>query len=623
MSRRTGRGSTGPGRGSPLPGDGFQVPVPVLPSVTGSLVVEFHGDDGRRRSFDFGELPMRGWRSMLAQAFALRTGYGGAVRTLTSAQSTMTMTKRFVCWLDGLDRPPATPADCRRVHINAFFARTEHAPVTRQRDLADLRELLRPVRSRMPEEVFDALCRRNIRQEAAGVGGFSDGEWNRLLAAARTDCAAVARRLRAGRELARVFREQPGLLGGVERLRGATLAATQDTGTVPGFSGSGFSTRKEMAGQLALCLDDLSPVMVLMTALTERNGETVKELPAQHRVLESRAVELTVIKRRRGAASWTETVTWEIGRPGRELHTPGGLYLLLHDLTEHARSVCGSPLLLCIWSQRNQLSSRGEYYAPFQDTLHPQQPRGLMSWALHRPRPLLADPVTADSHDEAPAPAEPLALTLNRVKTTADAHRTRSLGGHLPSSAKSNTAQVLFRHYLRPDLATREWADGVVQDALREAEHSVLMAHEQQALRAHQEAARARGGGARVIEADVARELLPLAQETAWGACRDAEHHPVTNTPCQDSLLDCLHCGNCLVTRDHLPALLALLDALSARYQRMDIDQWWRRYGPAWAALRRDILVKFDPAEVEAARTRLAPNADELLDLVENPWEHP
>jgi hypothetical protein len=45
-------------------------------------------------------------------------------------------------------------------------------------------------------------------------------------------------------------------------------------------------------------------------------------------------------------------------------------------------------------------------------------------------------------------------VSFNRIKTTADARRTRALGGHLPSAAKSNTAQVLFRNYLSPDQAT-------------------------------------------------------------------------------------------------------------------------------------------------------------------------
>lgn len=70
-----------------------------------------------------------------------------------------------------------------------------------------------------------------------------------------------------------------------------------------------------------------------------------------------------------------------------------------------------------------------------------------------------------------------------------------------------------------------------------------------------------------------------------------------------------------------LPYLLALLDALIDRYQEMDQEHWWQRYGPAWAAIRRDILAKFDPAEVAEARKHPLPDAG--LDLVEAPWERP
>ena len=86
-------------------------------------------------------------------------------------------------------------------------------------------------------------------------------------------------------------------------------------------------------------------------------------------------------------------------------------------------------------------------------------------------------------------------------------------------------------------------------------------------------------------------------------------------------MLDCFHCGNCLVTQDHLPRLLALLDALTVRRQQMTEPDWWARYGPGWAAIRRDILGRFTPAELQQAGQ--LKRADALLGLIENPWEHP
>ena len=108
---------------------------------------------------------------------------------------------------------------------------------------------------------------------------------------------------------------------------------------------------------------------------------------------------------------------------------------------------------------------------------------------------------------------------------------------------------------------------------------------------------------------------------TGWTACIDHDHHPLTREPCQVTFLDCFHCGNCLVTRDHLPRLLALLDALAQRRRELPEEVWWPRYGPAWVAIRQDILAKFTPAELQQAQA--GKPHDALLDLAENPWELP
>ncbi|MCQ9183503.1 hypothetical protein KMT30_31555 [Streptomyces sp. IBSBF 2953] len=217
-------------------------------------------------------------------------------------------------------------------------------------------------------------------------------------------------------------------------------------------------------------------------------------------------------------------------------------------------------------------------------------------------------------------------MSFNRIKTSVDARRTKKLGGHLPSSAKSNTAQVLFTNYLKPDEATREWAEEVIGKAVADAEQAAHDAHAAVVAR--------RGAPTVIPDAESAgqleqagltpqkaRELAGGDLDTAWTACEDHDHDPETGTACGDSFLACFHCGNCLVTRTHLPKLLALLNALGTLRQRMSEDGWWQRYGPAWVAMRRDILTKFTPAQVDKARQ--SPLPDALLQLVEAPWEQP
>jgi hypothetical protein len=122
-----------------------------------------------------------------------------------------------------------------------------------------------------------------------------------------------------------------------------TLTRTQRPDRVgakaqPAASRAKSGSASKLAAHLFLTAPDLCPLMVLFVALTGRNIETIKELPTEHRILEGRAVELRVIKRRRGPRWWHTTVSWEIGEPHRELHTPGGLYLLIHQLTAPGRA---------------------------------------------------------------------------------------------------------------------------------------------------------------------------------------------------------------------------------------------------------------------------------------------
>lgn len=453
------------------------------------------------------------------------------------------------------------------------------------------------------------------------AGGYSNGEWDRLAAAARADSARIAKRIRAAEDLLRRFRTAPGDLAAEERSRGEVLDAMAATGVVPAFSGfPGDHERRVLASQLFLTWQDLAPLMVLLGILTARNGETLKELPAKHRIVEGRAVELEVIKRRRGSKHWFQTATWEIGPPNRELHTAGGAYLLLLELTARSRGFCGSSSAICFWRNGHRSGiavTKEERWAPFELDLRLAGSIDLHGWA--KSRPLLADA------DDDRGERRTLQVTFNRIKTTADARRTKQMGGHLPSAAKTNTAQVLFTNYLAADEATRTWAEEVMAEALVDAE--------QAAIQAHQAAMQSRGGAPTVVPGPASPERLGEAGlgegtandlhsgdlDTAWTACADHDRHPATGTVCGDSFLDCFHCGNCLVTRDHLPRLVALLDALGERRQQISELDWWKRYGPAWVAVKRDILAKFDPAEIADARARQP--ADALLDLVEPPWE--
>jgi hypothetical protein len=646
VSRR-GRGSTGPGRAAALPGGDYERHGPASQLPRG-VVVFFHGDDDRRRIFEFSRLPLPGWHEALAAAFAERTGPGGGLRTASAAGTGWGALGRLVRFLAALPDPPARPGQLTREQLQAFHdQRARTAPLTALRDLAEARMLLtRPaLREQVPAQVLDHLQRRlPAPRPAPDAGapqpgsdtrlttGYSDGELARLLAALRSDAAAIRDRIRDGENLLR--RQQADRLALTEddQIAGGMLQQMAATGQVPAPPGArpaAFSAgRQQLAGQLFVTLRDLPPLMLLAAALSERNGETIKELPARHRLLEDRAVELVIVKRRRGARRWFETVTWEIGPPGRELHTPGGFYLLMLELTARSRQRCGSPLLWCVWRNGHAagLGVADDHVAPFESSLR-ATPILPTAWAADRPRPLLADPPPGPGGTGKPAPAVPLQVSFNRIKTSMEVRRTKRMGGHLPSAAKSNTMPVLFRNYLSGDPVIISWAEDILGEALVDAE--------QAARQAHQRAAQLAGGGPRVVpgpagaatleeaglDPGVARQAADGGLDTGWTACTGHDRHPLTGQECQVSFLDCFHCGNCLITRDHLPRLLGLIDALDQRRRELPEEAWWRRYGPSWAAIRHDILARFTPAELRQARA--SKPHDALLDLVENPWELP
>ncbi|MFD3959654.1 hypothetical protein ACFWRG_29945 [Micromonospora tulbaghiae] len=641
MTRR-GRGSTWPGRPSALPPDNYEAPPPVREDLAGGLVVDFRGEDKRQWSFDVGTLPMPGWHPLLAEALALRIGVSGDVKTLAGARDSWGATGRWARFLATVFPPVPTPDDLVRAHVEAFHKDPDAAELTRFGDMRELQLQFghKRIRGRLPADAWDAFDRRLLRPKTKAVGGYSKGEFDRLAAAARADTARIVRRIRAGEQLVRQFRSDPGQLDPRQREMAVALTRLADTGEVPELVG-GLDRRRrraEFASNLFLTWNDIAPLMALLALVTERNGETLKELPAKHRILEGRAVELVIVKRRRGTKRWFESVTWEIGPKSRELHTAGGLYLLLLELTDRSRGFCGSSSAICFWRNGPRgIRGREEHYAPFESDLSYGHPVSLSAWAASRAKPVLADPRPASAAKQgknrsepgekpsAEAP-QPLRVTFNRIKTSADVRRTKQLGGHLPSSAKSNTAQVLFTNYLKDDESTREWAEEVMTEALADAEQAAWDAHARAVGRRGEPTVLPDAESAQDLEdsgiaPQTAREAAEGALDTGWTACEDHDHHPETGTACGDSFLACFHCGNCLVTRTHLPRLLALLKALGTLRERMSENAWWERYGPAWVAIRRDILAKFTPAEVDKARQQPLPDA--LLDLVEDPWDQP
>lgn len=603
-----GRGSTGLGRPSPTPLSRY-TPSPRETSGVDGTTVHFQGEDGRQTQFEVGELPLPGWHDALADAWSERLGPTGTLRTLSSARSSWGVLKRFIIFLSKTRWPPTTPTGLTAAHVVDFReARSER--IGRVGAGLEVRSIglifdKAPLNRLVPSEVRELLHPRVVKSQHPGTSGYSDGELSRIVAAARADIDALRQRLANASADDDPF---------------ARLAL--ETGKIPGRrrADRGGYTSRQIAEKVFATRRDLHPMLVLFVTLTGLNVEVIKELPSEYRIIDGAAVEIEIVKRRRGPRSWHRTEIWEIGREGQELRTPGGLYLLLHRLMSPARAFLPAPSFWAIWHDHGVKRSDTETETGERPCRNPFATNlaGSLDWrSWATSHDLRADPAPAASLDD--QVGEPLRLSCHRLRTTILARRTRQLGGHLPSAARGNTTAVLFRNYLAGDQSTIEWARDVVSDAFADVERTAYETH----LRTLERA----GGRGTLHVLNTTSSTNPAPQvgddatEGAWSTCQDHTHHPLTGRRCEASFLDCFHCSNAVIAPSHLPRLLSLLDALESRRTSLSDHDWWFRYGPVWAAIRHDVLPKF--SEQEVSRARAERPSDSLLDLVEPRWEQP
>jgi hypothetical protein len=438
--------------------------------VGDALLVPFTGRDGRRRNFDFAELPIPNMRADLAAAFAVRVGHAGTLNTLASAVNAWSALKRFVVFLAGLRHPPTSVEQITASHLRRFrLHRLETLSEVAQN--AEMRRVCR-ILAELPDDRLGEATRTQVHAAQLttggvtgheGVPGYSDEVFGQVMRAARSDVVAIRDRIRAGERL--LADAHAGRLD--DQDLATELVAMAATGEVPvllwpGTSNPDAHGRMRSAGRLFLVSTDLAPLVVLGVGLTGRNGETIKELPAQHQLLDGKAVQLRTTKRRRGAGHWYTDVVWEIGPPSRQLHTPGGFYLLLLELTARSRTFSGSQTAWSTWlgGTVKQGLHGGRHVDPF---------AAMLGRGLELPRWARRHGLTEDG--------KPLTLTMNRLKTTVERRHTFAVGGHLPSAVRTNTQDVLFASYLAGDPTVRDWADGVIAEAVIDAEQAARDAH--------------------------------------------------------------------------------------------------------------------------------------------------
>ncbi|MBQ0927542.1 hypothetical protein [Saccharopolyspora endophytica] len=600
MSARTGRGQV-----AAVP-RGFYSSPSVEPGEEGSPVVRFAGEDGRERVFRFAELPLAALHADLAAAFAARVGPGGGRRTQRAATAQWQTLRLFLVVLAGLADPPLRVEELRIRHLERHrLTRLQTcSEKTARKNLQDLMLVLRELpAARLDPALLDYLWQRGhgLDVQSDSRPGYSDRELSAIVAAARSDVAAIRDRIAAGERLLTRFTQEPGLLTDAERKQAEQLADMARTGHVRVDYrdipfGEQAAARSAAARQLFVVDADLAPLMVYAAALTGRNPETLKELPAQHRVLEGQAVALTVTKRRRGKANALSTVHWSTAAdPQRQLSTPGSFYLLLHQLMARSRAFSGTSSVWSIWAG----TGRGRY-------LHVDTAGHIGPFDAELARKLkLGD--WARRHGLVDDAGAPLELLLTRIRKTVEVRTAKAVGGHLPSARLTNTAETSYAHYLRHDPFITEWAAEVLTDAITDAEQHA------RTVAVHP----ANPQPERVPE-HTWRQAHAGELDTLVTSCLDITTGPDGGGQCRESFLTCLHCPNALVLERHLPALLALQDRLQADLDRYDAEHWARRHGQTWQIITTGILPRFSAAQ-RAAAAQHKPTLP--LDLLDGPRE--
>lgn len=449
--RRVGRGQV-----SPQP-EGFYAPEAVRDEP--GLAVEFFGEDGRRAVYSFKQLPCPGLHADLAAAWARRIGPSGGLRVRAAADTSWSAVARLLRWLGGLGQPPRTLGGLTLSQLRRFdqHRRMTSKGVSVVMEMTQIRGLLKEVEPQtlLRPDVREYLERpgqlhgrwKELRQRPQ-VPGYSDREFATIMAAARKDVVEIRRRHRASRTLIDRFEAASQDLDDKSREHAATLAAMLESGDVPAPMRAGLgggdvpdlTAQRDLAGEVFLTTQDVLPLLVLGVGLSGRNSETIKELSWDHRLLEERAVAVNLLKRRRGKAHNRETIHWEVGSGSSRLNTPGGWFLLLHELAVSSRAFSRSERVWSIWtgdfggseeSRAARRETRG-HIDPFGIRLGRQL--GMNKWvARHR---LTADSPAGEEEGNGP---RPLVLTLGRLKKTVEVRTTRAVGGHLPSASRTNT----------------------------------------------------------------------------------------------------------------------------------------------------------------------------------------
>jgi hypothetical protein len=617
---------SGRGRHAALPPAGLRTPWGLVDGPGGSVVRCFSQDGQAHRDYDFSGLRMaEPLRAAVVAAFAARTAPGAGLASLSSAEKAYRAVTRFDRYLAGLAWPPEEPAQVTKGHYDGFCASGKQLR-SADRELAVLRSVLVKV-----EGISDALAGRLAgplpkRQPSAPKMSYSRAEFKRIAEAARADLRAAARRIRGNRDLLGRFRAGELHPGGDAMLaqRLELLAWVDHFGDVPRTVRSkGPSDRcaawvhrhgsvREIVSWLHLTHAETAAGAVLLAVMTGHNPEAIINTPAAHHRADGYREDgqgtaiVDLRKLRRGHRAYmslalAEVPDW-ISIPGKpegisardELHTPFGLYALLHELTAGSRALLGGNRLLIGYSQ-NCGTGVGHGLRPFETDGH-------LIARLGRSYALIADAPDADGNPV------PLPLQLSRLRLTyielhqkPVAHTEVTAATHYLARNRGNITE--YRKVVAATL-TSEAGKARTRGTL-----TTMPARDVERARNDPQSVAAEYG----LDPVILKRMLAGELDTVMASCIDntGGPHAPAGQSCTASFILCLSCECARALPQHLPAQVLVHDALSQRREQINALQWAQRFALPHAQLT-DLLSQHDQAALADAR-RDATDADRAM----------
>lgn len=606
------------GRRAALPPRGERTRRGPLEGDDGRLVVRCFSQDGQEwKDYGFSQLgTAEALRDALMAAFAVRTAPGAGRTSLESIDKVHRAVVLFDRYLTALSWPPKQASHLTPEHFDGFFESRKHI-MSAPTELLEVKNLL----VRM-EGITDAFAGRLAgplpkRPQWEGKKSYSRAEFKRIADLARADLRAAAKRIRDNREVLGSFRDgglEPGpdqhlarrlqLLDWVDRFADVPRMNRrfEQTSGKPAEKQRWiyrFGTVPEVVGWLHLTLPELAAGAVLLGVMTGENPDVIVKTPAAHHRADGHTgapgtaiVDLRKLRRGRRAymnLALTEVPDWisvpeapEEVSARDELHTPFGLYLLLHELTAGSRALAGGNRLLTGYSAAGgQGTGRG---------LRPMSGNGLpvsrlgQAWGL-----------TFDEPDEDGNPV-PLPLQLNLIRLTHIELHQKPVA-HTEKTAATymlrNRGNIVEYQKVVADTLTAE-----VDKARARGAVTVMSARDVERARTDLAAVAAELG----LDPVVLKRMIAGELDTVLASCKDntaGPHNP--GEPCRASFMQCLDCECARALPRHLPVQVLVHDRLAERREQMEPLQWAARFAGPHAQLA-DLLDQHDESAVADAR---------------------